>query len=320
MTGGSIGMTRELRTAREVFLAERPPFPHNMLVELTNSCNHKCVFCNHQNMRRRKKLCDMPFTFDIMKQAYENGTREIGFYLVDEPFLNPDMEKYIAYAHELEFEYIYLTTNGSLATLERMKRVINAGLNSIKFSVNAATPEIYEKIHGKNDYLTVKENICALRQYVAENGIDLSIFLSFVRTEITKGEVDRLRQDFEGIVDKVYIYDCGNEGVGMPDMIRNGLVSEGNLKLCEVPCNMVFNRLHITCEGYLNACCADVHGVLAAVDLHHMTLVDAWYSDIMVDLRRRFLNNQLEGTACYNCANNADLPVVPLNPALYQEA
>lgn len=313
-------MAKGLRVDREVFFTERPPFPHNMMVELTNSCNHKCVFCNYRNMQRHKQMCDMPFTFDIMKQAYENGTREIGFYLIGEPFLNPDLEKYIAYAHELGFEYIYLTTNGALATLGRMKKAIAAGLNSIKFSVNAATPETYEKIHGKSDYPAVKENVRALRQYVTENGIDLPMFLSFVKTEITKGDVDCLWRDFGELVDKIYIYDCDNQGGAMLDLIRSGVVAAGDLKTREMPCDMVFNRLHITCEGYLDACCADARGVLAAVDLHNTTLADAWYSDTMVDLRRRFLKNELEGTACYNCANNTELPVVPLNPALYQGA
>ena len=41
-------------------------------------------------------------------------------------------------------KYTFLTTNGSLARPEIMKKVIDAGLDSIRFSVNAADREMYK--------------------------------------------------------------------------------------------------------------------------------------------------------------------------------
>ena len=254
---------------------------------------------------------------DIIRQAYDNGTREIGFYLIGEPLMNPDMEAYVAHAHKLGFEYIYLTSNGALATIERMKSLISAGLNSIKFSVNAATPETYMTTHGKDDYETVKKNILDLRNYITEQQLDIPLFISFVQTEITKSDVDRLHRDFDGVVDKLYIFPCANQGDNMSDVLAKGVIKKEQLfPGSSIPCAMVFNRLHITCEGYLDACCSDVDGNLAAVDLHNMSLLEAWYSDIMIALRRRHLSGDLRGTLCHNCAHNAEEAVYPLNSAL----
>ena len=312
-------MAKELRVGRKFVFTDRPPFPENMLVELTNKCNHQCIFCHYRLMNRKKADCDREFTLDIIKQAYDNGTREIGFYMIGEPFLKPDLEEYIAYAHNLGFTYIYLTTNGALADLERTVKCIEAGLNSIKFSINAATPEHYRQIHGRNDYETVKTNVRNLSEYVRKNNTDLSMFITFVKTNITSRDFDLLQADFSPYVDKIYEYDCGSQGTPIIELIKNGTVNASTyLKENKEICPMVFNRIHITCEGYLNACCADAEGLLSAVDLHKNSLREAWYSDIMVNLRRQFLNNSLnKDILCYNCLHKEQHTVKPLNETLW---
>ncbi len=309
-------MKKELRTDREVVYTERPPFPKNMIIELTNACNHHCIFCSHSKMCRPVKMCNPELTRKIMKEAYELGTREVGFYLMGEPFLNPDLEKYVSYAHELGYEYIYLTTNGALATIDKTSKVVRAGLNSIKFSINAATPETYEQIHGRNDFLAVKKNIADLREYVISNNLSLNMFISFVTTLITEPTCEKIKEEFGDIVDNIYFYDCFDQGGNMPELAEKGIVDKGKLNFMPMPCEMVFNRLHVTCEGYLDACCVDVNGMLAAVDLNKVPLMDAWYSEEMVGLRKRILERNLKGTLCYNCVTGAREPVEPLNKEL----
>ena len=48
-----------------------------------------------------------------------------------------------------------------------------------------------------------------------------------------------------------------------------------------------------------------------------MGLEEAFYSERFVSLRRRHLENNLEGTLCYNCVNNKLAPIEPLNNALH---
>ena len=70
-----------------------------------------------------------------------------------------------------------------------MKRVIEAGLDSIKFSINAASRESYFKIHGKDDFLKVKENVEWLRIYLDETRFNLKTFISFVKCNYNKDEI-----------------------------------------------------------------------------------------------------------------------------------
>lgn len=116
----------------------KPPFPDNMLLEVTNACNHSCIFCANSKFDRRRGYIDSELAKKILHEAHELGTENVGFYATGEPLMNQNLEEYIRYAKELGYLYIYITTNGALLTKERAKRLIEAGIDSIKISLNAA--------------------------------------------------------------------------------------------------------------------------------------------------------------------------------------
>lgn len=83
------------------------------------------------------------------------------------------------------------------------------------------------------------------------------------------------------------------------------------------PCEMVFNRFHVTYEGYLTACCADMDNMLAYADLNEETLEKAWYNETITNLRREHLSGKLRNNKCYNCIfQNGRNDLLPLNVKL----
>lgn len=143
----------------ESLLIDQPPMPKNMMVELSNVCNHACLFCTSPNMTRKISRIDSGLLKRIMRDARDSGVEEIGFYTTGEPFMHKSLESFVHDASELGFSYIYISTNGALATPERAKRVMDAGLNSIKFSINADSRETYKLIHGSDDWNKVMANL-----------------------------------------------------------------------------------------------------------------------------------------------------------------
>jgi MoaA/NifB/PqqE/SkfB family radical SAM enzyme len=131
--------------------------------------------------------------FNILEQAYKIGVREVGFYMISEPFLSKILEDCTLYAKNLGYTYIYLTTNGSLANPDRVKKLFAGGLNSIKFSVNAGRPDTYKRVHGKGDFEKVINNIHMADKARREMNIDGGLFVSFVENIINKGEIDSLK-------------------------------------------------------------------------------------------------------------------------------
>jgi MoaA/NifB/PqqE/SkfB family radical SAM enzyme len=308
----------KLRMNRDVVFTEKPPFPHNMLVELTNICNHKCIFCAHDKMHRRQGMCNKEIMINIIKQAYLAGTREIGFYLTGEPFLNKELEYYVEQCKIMGFEYIYITTNGALVTKDRIKRLSELGLSSIKFSINAATRETYKLIHGKDDFDKVINNLNDILDLKKEEKLNLPIFASFVTVSLNQSEVGLFKQKMGKYFDYINIVDAYNQGGNMPEL-NNGLIVENSDGGIKAPCSMLFNRLHITYEGYLNACCVDFDNMMAVADLRITPIEEAWNGEKMVKLRREHLSGSIGRNMCYNCINNVDCKEIsPISLELYQ--
>lgn len=307
-----------LKTAErgELYSLE-PPFPKtNFLMEVSNACNHACIFCAHQKMRRKVGKINKELAFDILQQAYDLGTREVGFYATGEPFLVPELPEYIKKAKEIGYTYVYLTSNGALATPERIRAVVEAGLDSIKFSINAPERELYKFIHGRDDFDKVMEHLKYLNQYREESGKNYKIYITGILTRYTEKLQDEYFRVFDGLADQIVFKYVYNQGGYMPE-IEQYLRCE-----CDTAprrkCNLPFDAISVTCEGYLSIENADYENMLVVADLNKVSLKDGWYGEKMKDMRRRFMEDDLAGTLCDGCVHRNCRPARPLMPECSQ--
>lgn len=308
-------MDKKLKGQRVTTYMEQCPLPVNMLVEVTNACNHSCIFCAHSKMTRKIGMMDMDLYKKIAIQAYEGGTREIGFYMTGEPLMNNRLQEYVSYAKALGFEYIYMTTNGVYADLELMKELIMAGLNSIKFSINAGTSKTYKKIHGRDDFERVLFNLTSLSEYIKSENLDIGLFVTCIACRQNEDEIELLRNKVKDHVNDFTAPAAYNQGGNMYE-IRDEIMLDPDYKLMKAPCSMIFNRLHITWDGYLSACCVDFNNNLVVADLNQISLLEAWNSEKMIMLRRMHLKDQIsDNIMCYNCVKNENHTIEPIELA-----
>ena len=290
-----------------------PPFPRNLMVELTNACNHACIFSANPKMNRKNGRIDPALLDRLLTEAYALGAREIGFYTTGDPLIHKDLGSFISAAKGIGFDYCYISTNGALASEDRIRHIVDAGLDSIKFSINAGTRETYRMIHGKDDWDAVLHNVklaSALRQEIDR---PLQIAITYVVTDQNSQEAEAFDRAMRPYVDDIYFSQCGVQG---GNMLENSGVLVAEAYKYSAPCSMVFNRAHITCEGYLTLCCVDYENYLAVCDLKATALMDAWNHPKFVEMRRKHLEDRLEGTLCHNCINHTQLPIEPINYAL----
>lgn len=298
---------------RDNLYSLEPPFPKsNFLIEVSNVCNHACIFCAHQKMQRKVGKIDKEKAFDILQQAYDLGTREVGFYATGEPFLVPELPEYIAKAKSIGYTYVYLTSNGSVATPEKIRAVIDAGLDSIKFSINAPQRKLYEFIHGRDDFDTVVEHLKYLNQYRKESGKSYKIYVTGILTRFTENLQDKYHELFDELCDQIVFKYVYNQGGYMPEIeqyLRCDCDTEVNRK-----CNLPFDAISVTKEGYLSIENADYENMLVVADLNKVSLYDGWYGPIMKDMRRRFMEDDLKGTLCDGCVHHTCTSAKPLLP------
>lgn len=294
----------------------KPEFPQkNMLIELTNACNHQCAFCANSKMTRKKGSIKESFLKRSLNEAFNEGVQEVGFYTTGEPFMAKNLDQYVRWAKEIGYRYVYLTTNGALATPERVKPVLDAGLDSIKFSINAGTRETYKMIHGKDEFDLVINNLSFIAEYRRKNNLKLNIFTSFIMSKYTEGEKEKFIEKIGSLADEMIFLDVCNQGGMMYEINELLALENGKYKVKNLPCSLLFNSINITYEGYLTACCIDFQNYLVVADLNKTTLKEAWYSDAFKELREKHLSNSLEKTLCYNCIYNKNTEVEPLNNA-----
>lgn len=291
-------------------------FPRNMLIEPTNICNHSCLMCANSKGTKQRGFIDDVFAKRILKEAYDQGTREVGFYGMGEPLLDKNLESYIAYAKQVGYEYIYITTNGVLLSESRARSIMDAGIDSIKFSINAANPEDYCLIHGKNEFNHVIENLICIDRLRKEKKNKIALYISYIATRFTVADEEIFRSKYQEYVDDIVFIDCKTAG-DMVDEVRKYLSVDSNKDFVSTfendICPIIFNNLYITYEGYLSMCCDDLQNYLVVADLKKENLKDAWNNQYACDLRKRHLEHRLEGTRCYNCIYGCNETVEPLN-------
>ena len=298
-------------------LVPSPPMPKNMMVELSNACNHACIFCTSPHMTRKKQRIDSGLLLRVMQEAHAEGVTEIGFYTTGDPFVHKDLAVFTKQASDIGFSYIYISTNGALATPERAKAVIDAGMDSIKFSINAASRDSYKAVHGKDDWDKVLAHLKYISEYRQTLNRPLKLFATCVITTLIEDELDRYTELLDPLVDEIVFSQVGTQSAQMASAF-NLLkpVDESMHSATMNPiCLMPFNRIHVTCEGYLTMCCVDYQNYLALVDLAEMSLLDAWRHKLFCEFRSRHLEQDIAGTLCGNCWLGRKDHIEPLNPA-----
>jgi len=252
---------------------------------------------------------DPSFYQSLIDEAVKAGVREVGLYLLGEPLLLRHLPAFVHYARENGIDHVFITTNGVLATPERMIPLIEAGLTSVKFSVNGHTPERYREMHGIDGFETVMGNIRWLSDHIRTSGIDtiqtsLSTIFSDALPRKTQEELRTFLRTAEQFVDFAYFLPLYNQGghVGGREYTRIvGNPGRWDNLVPSVPCWQLFNAAKVTWDGLFNACCFDHHNEFVVADLHEVSLLDAWASPKFVELRRQHLEEDLEGSLCARC-------------------
>ena len=119
---------------RKAFL----PAPRAVKIELTSNCNYRCGFCAHRLRMKDRAEMDFRLYTRLVDEMLAAGVEELGLFFIGESFICEWLPEAIAYAKGHGMPYVFLTTNGSLAVPLRVRECMEAGLDSLKFSMNYA--------------------------------------------------------------------------------------------------------------------------------------------------------------------------------------
>ncbi len=229
----------------------------------------------------------------LVRQLRELGVEQLGVFYLGESFLCDWLADAIRYAkRECGYPYVFLTTNGRLATAARVRDCMLAGLDSLKFALNCSGPEQLHAVAGvePEDFQDIVRNIQDARrvrdEIERESGHRCGLYCSsLLYDEAQKSRMQPALAEVLPYVDEHYwlpLY--GSSGTRKP-----------------LPCWPLFKEGHITWDGGLSACCLDHSPRFHMGNLDETPFLEAWHGAAFRRLREAHLRQDVSGTACEQC-------------------
>jgi MoaA/NifB/PqqE/SkfB family radical SAM enzyme len=291
------------------YRAEVIPAPRSCKIEITAECNYNCSFCA-RSVREMSGSMDRALFSRIIRDLFASGVEELGLFYIGESFTCKWLPEAIAEAKSVGFPYVFLTTNGAAAPPERVKACMQAGLDSLKFSMNFYDREQMAKVAAADPryWQRAIDNLKAARGVRDEGNYSCRLYASSIAFDGEQGrKMQALVDDIEPFVDEHYwlpLYGMGGASKAAGWKPQPGNPGRLDNMREPLPCWAVFTEAHVTVDGLLAACCfgSGLNGDLIMSDLKQHSFMEAWNSPAYQALRRAHLSRDVSATACAECA------------------
>lgn len=297
------------------YLCDRPPAPKSVKIEISPRCNYRCGFCALRNREVQPKW-DIDFALfkRITREMRDAGVEEVGVFYLGESFMNPrllvDCIRHVK--QELGFPYVFLTSNASMAFPEAVEECMKAGLDSLKWSCNAADEDQFEAIMGVSKKLFHRaiENVESAHAIRSRGNYKTGLYASSIRYDGAQQEKMEqfLAARVRPFVDQHYwlpLYSMGAFATQREEELgyRPTAGNQGRLGALRepLPCWSAFTEGHVTADGSLSACCFDANANWTMGDLNTLSFMEAWNSAGFAALRAAHLRRDVRGTVCEAC-------------------
>ena len=277
-------LRRQAKPIRRLLLAtgrdRAPSMPEIVQIESTNICNAKCVFCPRDEMHRRQGIMTFELFRKIVDECVELGITHVRMHNYGEAFIDKQLVEKVRYAKQKGIQEVGVISNGSLITEAVARGMIDAGLDAINISVDAAGKEVFEATRLGLKYDKVIANIERLvRMRTASGKRRPKLILSFVRQNNSADE-QAFIEHWRAIADKVHITDLHNWA--------GTLNTESDVNY---PCYRPWLTFTVLWDGRVSLCCADFDGKIILGDLNTASIRDIWNAEPYRDARRQHLES-----------------------------
>ncbi|MCA9821165.1 MAG: radical SAM protein [Dehalococcoidia bacterium] len=163
----------------------RRSMPDEIYLEVTNRCHLTCTTCP-QSWGMSEDTADLtPETArELLSQL--PTVRRVVLHGIGEPTLNPRLAEIIDVVKE-RGAYALFNTNALLLRGRLLETLVQSGLDEVRISVDAATPETYKLVRGTDMFSRVIANAAALNETKARLGATtprLSLWMTGMKSNI----------------------------------------------------------------------------------------------------------------------------------------
>jgi MoaA/NifB/PqqE/SkfB family radical SAM enzyme len=289
-------LVRHAKAVRRLLLLagrdRAPRLPDIVQIEATNICNAKCTFCPRDDMKRRQGIMDWGLYTKIVDECAALGIGHVRMHNYGEAFVDRTLPEKIAYAKSKGIPEVGVITNGSLLGPEVARAVVEAGLDAINISLDAAGKETFESTRLGLKYDRVIANVEGLVRIRRQLGRTRpKLILSFVRQD-NSAEEQAFIEHWSNFADKIHI-----------TALHNWAGTLARRADVNFPCYRQWLTFTVLWDGRVSLCCADLDGHVILGDLRAQSIAEIWNGEAY----RRVRREQLESGGPAIC-RNCDLP------------
>lgn len=283
--------------------------PISISYEVSSYCNLRCNYCAHG--AKEKAFPQMFLDMDLFKKSVDSlkqfpqKIKNILFAVNGEPLTNPQVPEMIAYIKSQNVaEQVTLFTNAVLLTPEMGKRLVDAGLDLLRLSIQGITSAKYRELCGTPvDFEMLLGNV----RTFYENKGNCRVFAKIVDKSFDEpGDEQTFYRLFGDICDEISVelivpirMEVDYEGVcgkGDKNMLKQEIVS------C-FACPQPFYAMYVRSNGNVTPCClAASNSSLIVGNIRESGLDALWRSDVLWQIRKMQLARQrFSHPVCSTC-------------------
>lgn len=292
--------------------------PFTLNVFPSNVCNFKCHYCAQslgaEHLRREYGFPQQLMTSETMSRVVEQAKefprpfKLVSFMGHGEPLCNRELPEMVRMVKEEGIaQRTDIITNASLLTPEYGRRLIDAGLDVLRVSLQGISSRAYWKTSGvKLDF----DEFCGNLAWFFEHRGSCRLYVKVVDAALGEGEEAAFFRRFDSITDRMFIdrikpvYD----GVEYTETEKDLSVNRyGTRHESRLACPQPFYMLSVWANGDVAPCDA-LYKACPLGNVETATLKEMWESE----RKRSFCRLQLEGKrgadpACARCCAPDDV-------------
>lgn len=140
--------------------------PTRLALETSSRCNLKCAMCPKQSAGAACEEGDFPFELFSALEPALPGLESLVLNGIGEPLLHPRLEEIVRAARRLmpASASVGFQTNGTLLDRARAESLLEAGVDRVCVSLDAADPELLGRIRAGGSLSAVARALAALRE------------------------------------------------------------------------------------------------------------------------------------------------------------
>jgi pyruvate-formate lyase-activating enzyme len=286
-------------------------FPKFVQLETVSGCNARCTMCSVHSWQRSKSAMSEALFEKLLNElaAHAGWIEQVALQLGGEPLLDRHLERRVAALKRAGIRSVAFTTNASLLTPQRSRSLLEAGVDTIDFSIDGASAATFDAIRVNLSFDAVRDNVHRFLAVRRELGSETCVRVRMVIQERNAHEFDRFVAYWRahlGPRDSVlgrflnWWANWPQDLAGVPGALLHAEREARDFN--GLPCLAPFSTLVVLSDGRVPLCCLDYNADTPMGSVVDASIADVWRGPAFEEVRAQHLARGRSAMPfCHDC-------------------